>query len=123
MNFIYVLIGIALIIINLYISALFDEVAAHKGFDERKYFWICFFFGIAGYLLVVALPDLNDRIAPQSTQPSSLVQHTAQRYCENTYRCNTVAASASEVEWTCGNCQTVNSVNYGQCKKCGAVRG
>ena len=34
-----------------------------------------------------------------------------------------VASSASEAEWTCGNCQTVNSVNYGQCKKCGTFRG
>ena len=35
----------------------FHRVACSKGFWEEKYFWISFFLGIIGHLLVIALPD------------------------------------------------------------------
>lgn len=35
----------------------FYEAAEAKGYHDRKYFHIAFWFGIAGYLLVIALPD------------------------------------------------------------------
>lgn len=34
----------------------FYKVAQLKGYYEKKYLWLCFFLGIAGYLLVIALP-------------------------------------------------------------------
>lgn len=37
----------------------FYHAAYLKGYSERKYLWICFFFNIVGYLLVIALPDRN----------------------------------------------------------------
>ena len=45
------------IAINAYIAGCFADIAAEKGFEERKYFWIPFLFGIIGYLMVIALPD------------------------------------------------------------------
>ena len=33
------------------------------------------------------------------------------------------APSIVDGKWICGSCQTENSVNYGQCKKCGKFRG
>ena len=44
-----------------YIANLFYEAAVEKGHDSRAYFWLSFLFGPAGYLLVVALPDLKTR--------------------------------------------------------------
>lgn len=35
----------------------FYEVANEKGYNDKKYLWICFLFSIVGYLLVIALPD------------------------------------------------------------------
>ena len=52
------LIGIAVAIwIDWYIAKQFQEVAKAKGYHASKYFWICFWLGFVGYLLVIALPD------------------------------------------------------------------
>lgn len=59
---IFVLLIIAFILICFF-SQWFYEVACFKGYPERKYFWICFWFGPIGYLLVAALPDHGN---PQS---------------------------------------------------------
>lgn len=61
LGFLYLL-WLALIIFLLifllyFIPNEFFKVAEMKGYHERKYFWIPFFFGIAGYLLIIALPD------------------------------------------------------------------
>lgn len=37
----------------------FFGVAASKGYNDKKYLWYCFFFGLIGYLLVIALKDIN----------------------------------------------------------------
>lgn len=44
-------------VINYFISKSFQDAAIEKGYNNEKYFWFCFFFNMAGYLLVVALPD------------------------------------------------------------------
>ena len=44
--------------VNYFIAKKFADIAAGKGHSERKYFWICFLFGIIGYLWVIALPDI-----------------------------------------------------------------
>lgn len=60
MEFIFILVWIASIIISVFlnylISKAFSEAAEAKGFYEKKYFWYCFFFGTIGYLLVISLP-------------------------------------------------------------------
>ena len=45
------------LLISCCISSQFQKVAEDKGYAETKYFWLCFFFGIVGYLLVIALPN------------------------------------------------------------------
>lgn len=62
MDFVSVIIILAvaalIIWINYLIAEEFYTVVKAKGyFYERKYFWICFFLGMVGYLLVIALPD------------------------------------------------------------------
>lgn len=39
----------------------FYFAACAKGFDSRKYFWMTFFLGILGALVVIALPDHGKR--------------------------------------------------------------
>ena len=42
----------------------FYVVACDKGYNSSKYYWICFWFGIVGYLLVIALPTKPQQIVP-----------------------------------------------------------
>lgn len=53
----YLVILVAALFLNYFMAEWFYEVAEAKGYYERKYFHIAFWFGIAGYLLVIALPD------------------------------------------------------------------
>ena len=41
-----------------------------QGYSSKKYFWIPFWFGIAGYLLVIALPDrgLVRKVKPKNDE-------------------------------------------------------
>lgn len=52
---------IVIVVINFLIAYQFYEIAEMKGYSEIKYFWIAFLFSITGYLLVIALPDKNQR--------------------------------------------------------------
>ncbi len=55
--------GIGILIVLVYfvlafvIAGWFSEAAGEKGYSSTKYFWICFFMGLVGQLLVIALPD------------------------------------------------------------------
>lgn len=47
----------AFFIVDYFVAKEFYKAAVMKGWDSRKYFWICFFLLFAGYILVAALPD------------------------------------------------------------------
>ena len=51
-----------------YLSNQFYEVAQAKGYDDRKYFWICFWFALPGYLLVIALPNRSNALQTMSDE-------------------------------------------------------
>lgn len=48
---------VVLLVVFYLIAREFQRVAEMKGYQSKKYFWICFFCGLAGYLLVIALPE------------------------------------------------------------------
>ena len=67
-------IGILLIVIVYFVFASiiagwFSEVASEKGYSSPKYFWICFFMGLVGQLLVIALPDRGRGVDASGEQP------------------------------------------------------
>ena len=45
--------------LNVFISRQFEQVAKDKGYHDTKYFWMCFWLGPIGYLLVIALVPKN----------------------------------------------------------------
>ena len=55
--------GVGILIVLVYfvlafvIAGWFSEVAGEKGYSSSKYFWICFWLGWMGWILVCALPD------------------------------------------------------------------
>lgn len=54
-----IVLTVVVLIISYIIADEFLTIAICKGYNDRKYFWFCFLFGIAGYLMVVALPTKN----------------------------------------------------------------
>ena len=57
------LIGAVLIFLDFLIAGWFFEAAEAKRYHNSKYYWICFWLGLPGWLLVIALPDRGN--APQ----------------------------------------------------------
>ena len=51
------------LIVDYAIAWQFYESACYKGFNNRKYLWLCFLFGMVGYLLVISLPNRNGTAA------------------------------------------------------------
>ena len=64
--FLYLLIAAAFIVLDYFIAKWFFEAAEEKGYHNKKYFWICFLLGAAGWILVCALPDrrLSSQASP-----------------------------------------------------------
>lgn len=46
----------AAIVIDYLIASAFEKIAAEKGYSS-VYFWWCFFMGLAGWIMVAALPN------------------------------------------------------------------
>ena len=53
----YLFLALILLALSYFIANEFYKAAVAKGWPQKKYFWLCFLLGIAGYLLVIALPD------------------------------------------------------------------
>ena len=59
---------VALVVIVIYfglcffLASEFSEVAATKGYTNKKYYWICFWLGLPGWLLVIALPNRENNV-------------------------------------------------------------
>ena len=66
---VYILIAAAYLTLDYFIAKWFSEAAEDKGYDDRKCFWICFWLGFIGYLLVIALPDRGKRPAGPGELP------------------------------------------------------
>ena len=66
--FIYLLFLAGLIVLMWFIAKWFAEIAADKGYYDKKYFWICFWLGFPGYLLVIALPNRSNSLQTVSDE-------------------------------------------------------
>ena len=125
-----IILAIIGITINLVLCFNFAQFADSKGYSFKKYFWICFFFGMIGYAWVAALPDMGllNKITELERKLSNIesnISHLNQNNVLKTNEtgCKPITKNFSEnAQWTCGYCQTMNSINYGQCKKCGKYR-
>lgn len=68
-TFLSILGAVVLLIADYFIATQFSEIAEMKGYYDRKYFWYTFLFGIAGMLMVIALPMKNKEPAgPKNRQ-------------------------------------------------------
>lgn len=115
--FLFVIIGL---IISYIFANEFFAIATKKGYNDSKYFWYCFLFGIAGYLMVVALPQKTvqaevinnkDRIKQSdatNATPNDICEEESAKFTnisEDTIvcsACNFEQPSGRKVCWKCG---------------------
>lgn len=57
------IIGSLVLIVYIFAAVEFNNIAGMKGYSGNKYGWWCFLFPVAGYLMVIALPDREQPIA------------------------------------------------------------
>lgn len=65
------LVLVLVLVLSFFIALWFYEVAKEKGHHDNKYFWICFWLGIIGWLLIVALPDRAEKISSATAEKRS----------------------------------------------------
>jgi len=121
---VYVIIGIVALIIQIVISSKFANIAAEKGYDALPYGLLCFFFSVAGYCMVAALPDqeirskLND-ISGKLNKLDSPAPITAQKSSPARASVNQSVVPANGWICTCGraNASYVSSCVCGLSKR------
>ena len=64
---VYIIVLVGVLILNGFLASNASDIAADKGYPKRKWFHMCFWLGIFGYLLVIAMPDLNLRNTLEQT--------------------------------------------------------
>ena len=108
----YIVGAIVVLMVSALLAASFADVAREKGHDESRYFWLCFLFGIPGYLLVIALPDIYVRSALSKPKAKTVPTNTASPKCMPNRK-------MPEGETSCWACGHVQPKNNGTCSNCG----
>lgn len=133
----YVFAFIIGIIIQYCVAKQFESVAADKGYEDSKYFHFCFWLGMVGYLLVIALPDRGSSKKTQYEVPNNAGYNPAPGYNPASYYPPvsepqettpfyyqpveaTNAYMVSETNIKCANCQRVQFRGNKSCNQCGA---
>ncbi len=71
MDGVILLIIIVAFIIDIVAALQFRDIAELKGHDGSPYFWFCLFLAVAGWAMVIALPDLHARPSAQPAAPAN----------------------------------------------------
>lgn len=112
--------------INFAFAVYAGGVAEEKGYIKGNWIAACFFFGIVGYILLAALPDLEARAMLKriemklSTNGSNV---TMLPISDSTSQKKTSAVTwNTKGEWKCPQCGTLNQRNALFCKGCGEYK-
>ena len=137
MILLYIIAVVIAIVIQYFIAVQFESVAADKGYRDSKYFHFCFWLGIVGYLLVIALPDRNNSIAVHTNVPGNdgfavatnnnpvvpAFSRAEEKQDEPfTWQPASVSGATvvSETNIQCDNCRRVQFRGNKFCNRCGA---
>ena len=129
MLFLYILLFILVIVLDYYIAKQFESAAADKGYADSKYFHMCFWLGLVGYLLVIALPDRKrnsirevapprdtNHILPTEPQPENIPATTDTFTPVDT----AYAIPVGETNIRCANCNRIQFKGNTVCIQCKA---
>lgn len=70
--FMVLVIVVVLLCISGFLASILSDAAEQKGYEKRRYFYVCFWLGIFGYCTVIALPDV--KLQEQNEQIISLLK-------------------------------------------------
>lgn len=59
--FIGIMVLLVVLQINFFLAGIASDIAADKGYVQKKHFHICLWLGLVGYLIIIAMPDLKAR--------------------------------------------------------------
>lgn len=147
MDFAYFLIALVAIAINVAFAMYAGGIAEQKGYKKENWIAVCIIFGIFGYILIAALPDLelratleniekklakdkNDNYLPRSSSSSSnsnSSSNSSSNRNSNSSNSNCTIKSLSEMTpladyWTCKYCGLENPKEARYCQHCGGYR-
>lgn len=151
MDFAYFLIVLVAIAINVAFAMYAGGIAEQKGYSKGNWIAVCIIFGIIGYTLIAALPDLelratleniekklakdkNDDYLPRSSSSSSNRNSSSSSSSSsnsnrnsNSSNSNCTIKSLSEMTpladyWTCKYCGLENPKEARYCQHCGGYR-
>ena len=127
MEFLLILLLIfAVFAINWIIAEKFESIANEKGYSG--YLWWCFWLGIIGYLMVVALPNRNVKSNTKNSHNTDSEKPCNAPTNSDGFSLHTMAIKRENHQktvsgkWSCKNCGTLNNSTDIQCKDCGKYR-
>lgn len=147
MGLVYFLIVLVAIAIDIAFAMYAGGIAEQKGYSKGNWIAVCIIFGIIGYILIAALPDLelratleniekklakdkNDNYLPRSSSSnsnSSSSSNSSSNRNSNSSNSNCTIKSLSEMTpladyWTCKYCGLENPKEARYCQHCGGYR-
>ena len=143
MDFAYFLIVLVAIAINVAFAMYAGGIAEQKGYSKGNWIAVCIIFGIIGYILIAALPDLELRATLENIE-KKLVKDKNDNYLprssssdsnrnSNSSNSNSTIKSLSKMTplaplsdsmdyWTCKYCGLDNPKEARYCQHCGGYR-
>lgn len=129
MDFAYFLIVLVAIAINVAFAMYAGGIAEQKGYSKGNWIAVCIIFGIVGYTLIAALPDLELRATLENIE-KKLAKDKNDNYLprnSSNSNSNSTMKSLSEMTpladyWTCKYCGLENPKEARYCQHCGEYR-
>lgn len=141
MDFWVFLVAVVVIIIDVAFALYAGNIAEQKGYSRGNWIAICLIFGVIGYILIAALPDLELRATLKNIE-KKLVKDKNDNYLprssssdsnRNSSNSNCTVKSLSEMKplaplsdsvdyWTCKYCGLDNPKEARYCQHCGGYR-
>lgn len=131
MDFAYFLIVLVAIAIDIAFAMYAGGIAEQKGYSKGNWIAVCIIFGIFGYTLIAALPDLELRATLENIE-KKLAKDKNDDYLprnssSSNSNSNSTMKSLSEMTpladyWTCKHCGLENPKEARYCQHCGGYR-
>lgn len=131
MGLVYFLIVLVAIAIDIAFAMYAGGIAEQKGYSKGNWIAVCIIFGIFGYILIAALPDLELRAALENIE-KKLAKDKNDNYLprsssSSSSNSNCTIKSLSEMTpladyWTCKYCGLENPKEARYCQHCGEYR-
>lgn len=137
MDFAYFLIVLVAIAINVAFAMYAGGIAEQKGYSKGNWIAVCIIFGIFGYILIAALPDLELRATLENIEKKLAKDKNDDYLPRNSSNSNSNSNSTmkllSEMKplaplsdsmdyWTCKHCGLENPKEARYCQHCGGYR-